>query len=288
MKKATKRTDDHKKAVARIKADISPGAPCALADAEGYCTQGGGGFICCKCDMYTPAETQTSKPKPQHAVNDTATAKQLMDQYRVAVAADVEAARQKLKFGAMLALWANYLGESRGRGKDGEGLKGWLAANCPGMNYKTAIGYKCKAEKAAEMLGGGMRAMASLLSLCNEGDALQIEAPGDVIELTEKERDAAIKLCENVESLGQLEQMYFDFMKTEDAKAKRKAVAGEPLPKPTRQEAARRIWAGLMAQLDKRTALNAIVFLPPADAKVCHDRLFELTKAMKAQMAVGD
>lgn len=158
--------------------------------------------------------------------SDAATAKQLMEQYRVAVAADVAAARQKLKFGAMLALWANYLGCGAGRGHDGEGLKGWLEENCPGMNYKTAIGYKLKAEKAAEMLGGGMRAMASLLSLCNEqGDALRIEAPGDVIELTEKERDAAIKLCENVESLGRLEQMYFDFMKKDAKRAASKKVA---------------------------------------------------------------
>ena len=166
-----------------------------------------------------PTNQLTNKP------SDKATAAQLMEQYRVAVAADVAAARQKLKFGAMLALWANYLGESRGRGKDGEGLKGWLAENCPEIAYTAAMNYKYKAEKAAEMLGGGTRAMASLLSLCNDeqGDALQIEAPGDVIELTEKERDAAIKLCENVESLGQLEQMYFDFMAKEEKAAKRKA-----------------------------------------------------------------
>ena len=240
-----------------------------------------------------PPITQSSNP-PIHQPSDAATAAQLMEQYRVAVAADVAAARQKLKFGAMLALWANYLGESRGRGNDGEGLKGWLAANCPEMNYKTAISYKCKADKAAEMLGGGMRAMASLLSLCNDeqGDALQIEAPGDVIELTEKERDAAIKLCENVESLGQLEQMYFDFMAKETAKEKRrewmKKAGDATLPKPSAQEGARRVWAKVMAVIDKRTVMDAIALLPPKDAAVCHGRLFELTKAMKEQMSVGD
>jgi hypothetical protein len=233
-----------------------------------------------------PTNQLTNKP------SDAATAAQLMEQYRVAVAADVAAARQKLKFGAMLALWANYLGESRGGvgGGAGEGLKGWLAENCPEMNYKTAIGYKCKADKAAEMLGGGMRAMASLLSLCNDeqGDALQIEAPGDVIELTEKERDAAIKLCENVESLGQLEQMYFDFMKKEDAKAKRKASGGtgEAIPRPTRAEAAARIWAAIMAQLDKAQTLDSIALLSPKIAATCYERLQQLTAAMKEQMKV--
>lgn len=229
----------------------------------------------------------------QNSPSDAATAKQLMDQYAIAVAADVAAARQKLKFGAMLALWANYLGESRGRGKDGEGLKGWLAENCPEIAYTAAMNYKYKAEKAAEMLGGGMRAMASLLSLCNDeqGDALQIEAPGDVIELTEKERDAAIKLCENVESLGQLEQMYFDFMAKETAKEKRrewmKKAGGATLPKPSAQEGARRVWARVMAELDKRTVKDAIALLPPKDAEVCHGRLFELTKLLKEQMSVS-
>ena len=171
-----------------------------------------------KAKLSTPNSQLPTSNKP----SDAATAKQLMDQYRVAVAADVEAARQKLKFGAMLALWANAIGCGAGRGHDGEGLKGWLEQHCPEIRYTAAMNYKYKAEKAAEMLGGGMRAMASLLSLCNEGDALQIEAPGEVIELTEKERKAALKLCENVESLGQLEQMYFDFMKKEDAKARRR------------------------------------------------------------------
>ncbi len=225
------------------------------------------------------------------ARRDAATAAQLMEQYRVAVAADVVAARQKLKFGAMLALWANYLGESRGGAggtSTGGGLKGWMAAHCPGMSYDVALRYKCKAEQAAEMLGGGMRAMASLLSLCNEGDALQIEAPGEVIELTEKERRDALKLCENVESLGQLEQMYFDFMKKEDAKAKRKASGGtgEAIPRPTRAEAAARIWAAIMAQLDKAQTLDSIALLSPKIAATCYERLQQLTAAMKEQMKV--
>ena len=245
-------------------------------------------------EAITPAKhpnIQTSKP------SDAATAAQLMEQYRVAVAADVAAARQKLKFGAMLALWANYLGESRGGAcgtSDGGGLKGWLAENCPEIAYTAAMNYKYKAEKAAEMLGGGMRAMASLLSLCNDeqGDALQIEAPGDVIELTEKERDAAIKLCENVESLGQLEQMYFDFMAKETAKEKRRewmkkaGGGGATLRKLSRVEAARATWAKVMAVLDKRTVKDAIALLPPKDAEVCHGRLFELTKLLKEQAAL--
>ncbi len=243
-----------------------------------------------------PPITQSSNP-PIHQPSDAATAQQLMEQYRVAVAADVAAARQKLKFGAMLALWANYLGESRGGvgGGAGEGLKGWLAENCPEIAYTAAMNYKYKAEKAAEMLGGGMRAMASLLSLCNDeqGDALQIEAPGDVIELTEKERDAAIKLCENVESLGQLEQMYFDFMAKETAKEKRRewmkkaGGGGATLRKLSRVEAARVTWAKVMAVIDKKTVMNAIAFLPPKDAEVCHGRLFELTKLLKEQMSVS-
>lgn len=227
----------------------------------------------------SPLTSQRAKP------SDAATAKQLMEQYRVAVAADVEAARQKLKFGAMLALWANYLGCGAGRGHEGEGLKGWLAENCPEIAYTAAMNYKYKAEKAAEMLGGGMRAMAALLSLCNDeqGDALRIEAPGDVIELTEKERDAAIKLCENVESLGRLEQMYFDFMRK---RGRDGARPSPPLPKPTRAEAAARVWAGIMVQLGKAAAYDTIALLRPKYAAACYERLQQLTAAMKAQMKV--
>ena len=41
-------------AVDRVKASISPKIPCVNADAEGYCTRNGGGYICFNCTDYKP------------------------------------------------------------------------------------------------------------------------------------------------------------------------------------------------------------------------------------------
>ena len=225
---------------------------------------------------------RTNKP------SDRDTAKQLIGQYRIVVESERSCFRERVKFGAMLIMWERFLGESRGgavagqRGTGaGEGLKGWLEDNCPEIGYDTAMKYKYSAERAIAMLGGGAMATAALL-----GHDEVTQPDGEVVDVDEATAKKCDELFEDATSRRKLEQMYFDFMGKEERKAKRGTVA--PLPKVSRQEAARRIWAALMAQLDKRTALDAIALLPPADAKVCHDRLFELTKAMKAQMAVGD
>ena len=73
------------------------------------------------------------------------------------------ALEQTVRFGAMLKEWGDFLGEGRGRGRDGEGLQEWLAKHCPEINYKTAMGYKLLAEKTVRMLGGGAPAVAALL-----------------------------------------------------------------------------------------------------------------------------
>lgn len=221
---------------------------------------------------------RTNKP------SDRETAKQLMEQYHIVIAAESASFRERVKFGAMLILWEQYLGEPRGGiggGARDEGLKGWLEQNCPEISYATAMGYKDCAKRAVAMLGGGAMGTAALL-----GESEVVTPSGETVDVAAEIIEKRDAIFDNATSRRKLEQMYFDFMGREERKAKRGTVA--PLPKVSRQEAARRIWAGLMAQLDKRTALDAIALLPPTDAKVCHDRLFELTKAMKAQMAVGD
>ena len=51
--------------------------------------------------------------------------------------------RNQLKFGAMFAWLGVVLSNGQGHGEfqKGEGLKGWIEAKCPKVNYKTA--YKC-------------------------------------------------------------------------------------------------------------------------------------------------
>lgn len=46
--------DETQNSVDRVKARISPKTPCVNADADGYCTRNGGGFICCGCADYKP------------------------------------------------------------------------------------------------------------------------------------------------------------------------------------------------------------------------------------------
>lgn len=224
-----------------------------------------------------PTNQLTNKP------SDAATAKQLMDQYAIVVAAERASFRERVKFGAMLILWEQYLGESRGGagGTSGEGLKGWLEANCPAISYVSAMAYKDSAKRAVAMLGGGAMATAALL-----GESEVTQPGGEVVDVDEATAKKCDDLFEDATSRRKLEQMYFDFMKKDERKAKKPAPAN--LPKLSRQEAARRIWAKVMAVIDKRTVMDAIALLPPKDAAVCHGRLFELTKAMKAQMEVGD
>ncbi|MBQ5795169.1 MAG: hypothetical protein IIW14_04160 [Kiritimatiellae bacterium] len=229
-----------------------------------------------------PPITQSSNP-PIHQPSDAATAAQLMEQYRVVVAAERASFRERVKFGAMLILWEQYLGESRGGmgGTSSEGLKGWLEQNCPAISYTAAMNYKYAAERAVSMLGGGAMATAALL-----GESEVTQPSGETVEVSAQIIEKRDAIFEDATSRRKLEQMYFDFMKKN---GERGTGNGERnmLPKISKQEAARAIWARLMSELDKRTVKDAIALLPPKDAEVCHGRLFELTKLLKEQMSVS-
>ena len=227
-----------------------------------------------------PPITQSSNP-PIHQPSDAATAAQLMEQYRVVVAAERASFRERVKFGAMLILWEQYLGSGAGRGNDGEGLKGWLEQNCPAISYTAAMNYKYAAERAVSMLGGGAMATAALL-----GESEVTQPSGETVEVSAQIIEKRDAIFEDATSRRKLEQMYFDFMKKN---GERGTGNGERnmLPKISKQEAARAIWARLMSELDKRTVKDAIALLPPKDAEVCHGRLFELTKLLKEQMSVS-
>ena len=221
-----------------------------------------------------PPITQSSNP-PIHQPSDAATAQQLMEQYRVVVAAERASFRERVKFGAMLILWEQYLGESRGGigGDAGEGLKGWIS-------YVSAMAYKDSAKRAVAMLGGGAMATAALL-----GESEVTQPSGETVEVSAQIIEKRDAIFEDATSRRKLEQMYFDFMKKN---GERGTGNGERnmLPKISKQEAARAIWARLMSELDKRTVKDAIALLPPKDAEVCHGRLFELTKLLKEQAAL--
>lgn len=217
----------------------------------------------------------------QNSPSDAATAKQLMDQYAIVVAAERASFRERVKFGAMLILWEQYLGESRrGCASGGEGLKGWLEANCPAISYVSAMAYKDSAKRAVAMLGGGAMATAALL-----GESEVTQPSGETVEVSAQIIEKRDAIFEDATSRRKLEQMYFDFMKKNGERGTGNGERNK-LPKISKQEAARAIWARLMSELDKRTVKDAIALLPPKDAEVCHGRLFELTKLLKEQAAL--
>lgn len=117
--------------------------------------------------------------------------------------------RECVKFGALLIEVGYYLGESQGY--KGEGLKAWLAENCPQINYNTAMGYKRMGEMAVAQLGGGSQAVAVLQ------DKTEVVPPGEdaPIDVESKFVDKRDKLFSEVKSRRELEQTYFKFMTME-------------------------------------------------------------------------
>ena len=168
---------------------------------------------------------------PQVANNavdqDRATAEMLIGQYKVVVAAESAAFRERIKFGAMLALWERFLGESRGRGKGGDGLKGWLKEHCPEIKYTTAIKYKSFAKMAHSMLGGGEMAQAAIL-----GRTEVVTPESKTVPVPAKMIDRCEKLFEDATSRRKLELMYcrtVQKMELDAAKRKAKKDDGEEL-----------------------------------------------------------
>ena len=168
---------------------------------------------------------------PQVANNavdqDRATAEMLIGQYKVVVAAESAAFRERIKFGAMLALWERFLGEGRGRGKGGEGLKGWLKEHCPEIGYRTALKYKDFAKMAHSMLGGGEMARAAIL-----GRTEVVTPESKTVPVPAKMIDRCEKLFEDATSRRKLECMYSRIVlkqDLDDAKRKAKKDGGEEL-----------------------------------------------------------
>ena len=167
---------------------------------------------------------------PQVANNavdqDRATAEMLIGQYKVVVAAESAAFRERIKFGAMLALWERFLGEGRGRGES-TGLKGWLKEHCPEIKYATAIKYKSFAKMVHSMLGGGEMAQAAIL-----GRTEVVTPESKTVPVPAKMIDRCEKLFEDATSRRKLELMYCRTvlkMELDDAKRKAKKDDGEEL-----------------------------------------------------------
>lgn len=136
--------------------------------------------------------------------------------------AEKNAEHERIKLGIVLIRWEQYLGESRGRGKSGNGLKGWLEANVPKLKYNTALCYKQQAERAITMSGGGAHAQAALM-----GEPTVTQPNGDVIDVDATYVKKATEVLESADSRRKLEQQYFEFMAKQGKKRQGGANKGQ-------------------------------------------------------------
>lgn len=218
--------------------------------------------------------------KSQTMPTDSEAAAQILSQYRTVVESEKACFRERVKFGAMLIQWEQYLGDGRGKG-GGEGLKGWLEKNCPALPYYTATGYKSMAERVIKMIGGGRMAEAALL----EHDTVT-QPDGEVVDIDSVTIAARDRLFSNIDSRRKLEQAWFDFI----GKAERSSAitASKTIKKLSKQDEAKVIWTGVMNILDKSAVLASVPLLPGNVAQVCLNRISDLRDALKQRVSEED
>jgi len=211
---------------------------------------------------------------------DREAAEQIISQYRTVVESEKTCFKERVKFGAMLIQWEQYLGEGRGGiggTANGEGLKGWLEKNCPALPYTTATGYKSMAERVIKMIGGGRMAEAALL----EHETV-MQPNGEVVDVDSAMAQARDNLFANVDSRRKLEQAWFDFMKSQGVAP---VKAQHPVKKLSKQEESKVIWTGVMNILDKSAVLDSVALLPGNVASACLGRITTLRDALKQRVS---
>lgn len=222
-------------------------------------------------------------------------AEMLTSQYEKVESAKGAFVREAVRFGAMLIEVEGNLStavdkfnrsaKKDGRGRPNCGLEAWLSANCPAINYKTAMSYKSMASKVSVMLGGGDVAVAALVE--NSGGKAAkdevIDVPAEIVE----KREA---LFGEVDSRRKLEQAYFEFMAADFGGGEMRGKAGRPkaeavaFPKLKKSEEAASIWAGVMRVLDKSAVMDAVPLLDEKATRVCKERLGDLYEALKRHL----
>ena len=173
------------------------------------------------------------------------------------------------------------------RGQFKGGLGDFLAANCPEINYKTALGYKGMAIKFAILMAGmpekvDDEIIAALAAPHERNISYGAEAQ-PVRESTIERREAFFQDATSRRMLEKLYLALLDKLDHGELTDETKAI-GEAKP----DEAAAAVWARVMGVIDKTCVLDATAFLPRKAAEVCLARCNELAKALKARLAAKD
>lgn len=223
-------------------------------------------------------KSQVAVPEVVTAFDQKEIAAGLVNQYNLATQAIKTTVKEVLKFGAMLvkveqAVFAE--GKlHRGVGHAGEGLESWLAANCPGINYKTAMRWKKIAENA--IAGLGCDTENGVLLLTGNAEEMSPEMPiGEMMDRVDELYEA--------KSVRQLSQMVFDFA-ADDRAERREAAAAKPLPKLKKSEEAKAIWNQVMQHIAKSSVKDSIPLLDETTTKICYDDLRDVVNLLKGHL----
>lgn len=193
--------------------------------------------------------------------------------------------RTSISFGALLVVAQQKLEQAgllkRGCGNGGEGLKGWLAKNCPEVNYKTAMKWKLLAERMIKGLGDDKNALyataGDVAYVCDDGKTIDI--PSETLD----KRDDIFK-CETV---AKFEQMMLDlFGDGGKGGGRPKGTKADLSKKPDSNDAlaaARALWSKIIVPADREAvALAAAARLLNAEdvenAKIVLSNLMDYLK----------
>lgn len=252
-----------KEAVARIKAEISPSTPCVHADAEGYCAGPCGGAICCHCADYKPVnDVATKADAPLFVLEHPAANLTPAENVQFDLA-------QAKKHGAMTLA---YLARA-----------GWrLACEKQGMPHGEWRDW-CKSINLSHDTAD--RYIKFYYSTVGEHLRAQGTAHRLVEDLTDKMIAEATAGLESKTATGAMIEL--GIVKRPAGWGGEREGAGRKaaeLPKLTKVQEAETVWAGLMAQLDKTVVMDTIPLLGAKAARVCHDRVAELARALKEHL----
>lgn len=250
--------------VEAVKAELSPATPCVHADAEGYCTGACEGSICCHCADYKPVTAVATKADAplfvlEHPAANLTPAENV--QFDLA---------QAKKHGAMTLAYLARAGWRLACEKQGVGYGAWdewIEKNV-GITKATADRY---IKFYYSTVGEHLRAQGTAHRLVEDlTDKMIAEATAGLESKTATGAMIELGIVKRPAGWG-----------GEREGAGRKAAE---LPKLTKVQEAETVWAGLMAQLDKTVVMDTIPLLGAKAARVCHDRVAELARALKEHL----
>lgn len=219
---------------------------------------------------------QPDLPAGGRALDDAKVAAALRAQWAVAQRVQLHAVAAALKFGAMLAVAEGIVGDGRGRGKKGEGFKGWLEKNCPEINYDTARRWRKLAVAAAAMMG-------------LEPPRFQLALDAKWWKRNEGSfKPAVVRKRETLfgaPSLRALAALVFDY-RSEDRRLGREE--GSKNVAKSDAERAREDWGLWVSGLSDAWALKSIPLLGKEEARTAYESMKPLVAALKRRMDEAD